>query len=277
MTDSQQPQDSMIILRKFLIEYPLYHKLKYTFILRNSNLGQTLLLPSLHMYCQTCASDQTFNVYGRSDNRYQIREGVSLLEYQCVSCKDFMQVYILSFELIGNNIVGITKVGQFPPIDIGIDLELKSKLGPYVGLYKKGRICESQGYGIGAYAYYRRIVELVIDTLLDDIPNLLSDEGKKEYAIALVKTKSTQVAQEKIALVKDLLPPILRPNGVNPLSILHGTLSQGLHTGSDEECLDSASQIREVLVFLVHQISTVSSASKSFTESMRKLLERRSK
>jgi hypothetical protein len=229
------------------------------------------------MYCQTCASEQTFNVYGRSDNRRQIIEGVSLLEYQCVSCKDFKQVYILSFELIENNMVGITKVGQFPPIDIAIDLELRSKLGPYVELYKKGRICESQGYGIGAYAYYRRIVELVIDTLLDDVPNLLSDEEKKEYAIALVKTKSTQVAQEKIALVKDLLPPILRPNGVNPLSILHGILSQGLHTGSDEECLDSASQIREVLVFLVHQISTASSASKNFTESMRKLLERRSK
>ncbi|MDZ7680350.1 MAG: hypothetical protein U5J63_01245 [Fodinibius sp.] len=93
--------------------------------------------------------------------------------------------------------------------------------------YKKGLICESQGYGIGAFSYYRRIVE-DIDDLLDEISSLLKGEELDKYQEALQKTKKTNVTQDKIELVKDLLPQILRPDNMNPLSTLHSTLSEGL-------------------------------------------------
>jgi hypothetical protein len=62
---------------------------------------------------------------------------------------------------------------------------------------------------------------------------------------------------------------------VNPLSILHGSLSEGLHDETDEECLNSAKNIREVIIFLVNQISLHRESSKRFTDSMRKLLEKK--
>ena len=121
-------------------------------------------------------------------------------------------------------------------------------------IYKKGLACESIGYGIGAFAYYRRITELVIDKLLDSIKDCLLEEEKPNYIEALEFTQNSHIAEEKIALVKDLLPPSLRPNNYNPLAILHELLSEGIHNLPEEECLEDAKSIREILIFLVDQI-----------------------
>jgi hypothetical protein len=93
--------------------------------------------------------------------------------------------------------------------------------------------------------------------------------------IALQKTKDTRVTQDKINLVKDLLPPILRPDGQNPLSVLHGVLSEGLHGMSDEECMDNAISIRNTLVYLVHQVTATKNTSKTFSDSMKSLLQKK--
>jgi hypothetical protein len=139
----------------------------------------------------------------------------------------------------------------------------------------QGLACESHGYGIGANAYYRRIVEEIIDELLESITELIDPHEKSKYLEAIEETKKTIVAQEKIALVKDLPPAILRPEGMNPLSILHSSLSEGLHERTDEECLEAAKHIREILIFLVNQIALHRESSRRFTASMRKLLERK--
>ena len=168
------------------------------------------------------------------------------------------------------------KVGQEPPWDISIDPTLAKALGDRVGYYKKGLINESQGYGIGAFAYYRRVVEEIIDDLLTEIGDLLAGEEHKEYLSALEKVRQSRVAQDKIAFVKDLLPPILRPDNRNPLSILHSELSGGLHGRDDEECIRSAATVREVLEFLVRGMSARKAEASRFTESMQKLLDRKS-
>lgn len=136
-------------------------------------------------------------------------------------------------------------------------------------------VCESQGYGIGAYAYYRRIIESIIDSLLDSIADLIVEGEKQRYLKALEKTKKTTIAQEKIDLVKDLLPEILRPDGMNPLNLLHTTLSEGLHAKTDDECLEIAGSIREILIFFVNRILQTKQTSKKFTTSMRKLLDKK--
>ena len=99
------------------------------------------------------------------------------------------------------------------------------------------------------------------------------DSERDKYREALKKTKQTRIAQEKIALVKDMLPAILRPNNMNRLSVLHDQLSGGLHTGSDEQCLGRAAHIREVLIFLVQQLKQTRQTATAFTDAMRKLLD----
>ena len=93
-----------------------------------------------------------------------------------------------------------------------------------------------------------------------------------QYQKALSSVRQTSVAREKIKLVKDLLPDVLRPEGINPLDVLYKALSVGIHQLSDEECLEMAETVREALSYLVIQVSVHKQTSKEFTERMRNLL-----
>jgi len=259
--------------REFLEKYPLYRRFKFT-------IPATLdLLPvtAVHMRCESCASEQTFvkvNDYWE-DFSYENppAKGVMLrLRYLCTSCQKFGRDFLVKLDEDGKFIM---KVGQYPAWDISGDANVESLLGDSANYFKRGLICESQSYGIAAFAYYRRIVEEIIDQLLDDIADLLAGDELDLYKEALAKTKETRVASEKIDLVKDLLPPILRPGGMNPLGTLHQVLSEGLHAESDERCMELAMAVREVLVFLASQVASSRSAGRSFTDRMKQLLEQK--
>lgn len=244
------------------------------------------------MYCARCESDQTFNMvneYYEVDyniNTY-VHQTLLRLLYQCSACESFQRRFLVRFWLenivqkneagedITQEVVYMEKVGQHPSWDIAMDKELETLLGDHAEFYKRGLICESQGYGIGAFAYYRRIIEEIIDGLLVSIEDLIVAEDKEKYATALAAVKKTTVTQEKIRLVKDLLPVSLRPNDMNPLDALHSALSEGLHTENEEDCLEYAEAIRDALVFLVNRLIRTKSENKSFTDSMRRILDKK--
>jgi hypothetical protein len=272
--------------KKFLEEYPLYKKYISDGI--NYWINRDLSKPAIHMFCKICDSGQTFNM----TNEYYEVDGVHdqviagqvvRSRYLCTSCKKSIRLFFIEF---GKVVVKeedkdvekryMMKVGQNPPWDIEMDRELEKLLGGRVEYYKKGLICESQGYGIGAFSYFRRITEEIINELLGSVEELLIGEDKTNYHNALEEVKKTIVTQEKIELVKDLLPESLRPNGINPLSALHSALSEGLHAKSDEDCLEYADAVRNALVFLVNRLMRTKSENKNFTESMKKILHHKS-
>ncbi len=260
--------------KKFVEEYSLYRKFKVD---RLPPKTDQLPVVQVNMECPKCASNQTFvmtNKYYENcgHTNFPVEGLVFRMVYMCVHCQEFERVFYVK---VDENRECLMKVGQYPAWEIKGDANIEKLLGEHSGYYRKGLICESQGYGIGAFGYYRRIVEETIDKMLDEIAELLSEEDLARYQGALAKTKETTITQEKIDLVKDLLPPILRPEGMNPLSALHSALSEGLHAGSDEECLEFAGTCREILVFLVNQVAASKAASKGFTASMRKLLEKK--
>jgi len=230
--------------------------------------------PPIRIHCHTCDCLQTFNMSNEYYENYpydsQFSGKVIRIVYLCSACKEYECFFLLQFAEDY-----IMKVGQYPLWEIVPDKKLSELLGAHQDYYKKGLVCESQGYGIGAYAYYRRIIEEIIDSLLYSITDLIPESEKQQYLEALNQTKKTIVAQEKIELVKDLLPEILRPDGMNPLNLLHSTLSEGLHAKTDEECLEIAGSIRDILVFLVNQILQTKESSKKFTTHMRKLLNKK--
>ena len=261
--------------KEFLESYPLYRK----FNAEIPELAHSLPKARVNMPCKTCASNQTFqmtNEYwevGRISN-HVVAGGNYRLCYMCTHCEQFQRLF---FIVVDSNLKWTMKIGQYPAWEIAGDANIETLLGAHASYYKKGLVCESQGYGVGAFGYYRRIVEEVIDALLDEISHLLAGPELVNYQAALDKTKQTFVAQDKIDLVKELLPPILRPDGINPLGALHSALSQGLHADSEESCLEQAAACREVLVFLVSQIAATRNASKGFTDSMKKLLDKKAR
>jgi len=260
--------------KEFLEEYPLFKKLKAKM---PSTLDAFPKVP-INMKCLECDSMQTFNMINsyfelQPYANYSARHTLVRLDYLCQSCKTFHREF---FIYIGNDLDYIYKVGQFPEWEIKLDKNLEKTLGKHSATFKKGLVCESQGYGIGAFSYYRRITEQIIDELLDSINDLIDEANKEKYMLALIQAKKTRVTQEKIDLVKDLLPSILRPNNINPLGILHSELSEGLHAETDENCLEIATHLREVLTFLVNQIIQSKSSASRFTDSMKAILDKKS-
>lgn len=261
--------------REFLETYALYRK----FNCKVQDSADKLPKPSIKMWCEVCHSDQTFNMVndywdGYAYTNVSTAGSEYWLRYKCMWCNNYKRNFFIK---IGDKLDFITKIGQYPAWNISGNKDIEALLGDHKEYFRRGQICESQGYGIAAFAYYRRIVEEVIDQLLNEIVVLMAESEKVAYEAALEKTKQTRVATEKIDLVKDLLPPILRPSNMNPLSVLHGKLSEGLHAESDEECLDSAASVREILVFLTAQVTSASKAARSFTEGMKMLLDKKGK
>jgi hypothetical protein len=261
--------------KQLLEDYPLYRKI----ILPRALPVSLDKLPEvrINMSCAICKSKQTFAMTskywdGFAYKNHPAHGQVVRLRYLCIHCQAYRREFYVRISEDG---ASLAKVGQFPSWEIDGDPNVERLLGGHSQYFRRGLICESQGYGIGAFGYYRRIVEEVIDGLLDEVSELLADDDLAAYQTALAKTKLTNVTQEKIDIVKDLLPPILRPNGMNPLSALHSALSEGLHADSDETCLEFAAASREVPVFLVSQVSANRSASRSFTDNMKKLLTKK--
>ncbi len=267
--------DQIELESKFFEEYPLYREFTISF---DPKIVDVIHLPPLVMFCEKCSEIKTFRCsdiayMGKPKETISIRPNqIKVCTFYCTHCLDCNRYFIIRCS--PNN---VEKIGQYPSWDINIDRDFLKLLGEYRKNYKKGIICESQGYGIGAYAYYRRIVEEIIDKLLNSISDLLDEDEKKNYEAALEKTKKEIIAAKKIELVKDLLPASLRPGNINPLDILYQALSKGIHNETDEECLELAEQIRKILLNLVINISKQKEYRREITESMRKVLNKTKK
>lgn len=278
-----------MITKQFLETYPLYKKAEIEIPYYSTYLDD-VTTPAINMNCSKCKSMQTFNISNQiwelragsqqSAQRVEIWNIPIRCVYVCSACNTFSYYFYIQFFQTGTVKKKDTtfykgyykKIGQSPSWEIDIDKNLEKALGDDAELYKKGLVCESQSYGIGSYAYFRRITENVIDELLNSIADLLDEEDKEQYKAALEKVKKTRVTEEKIELVQDLLPSSLQPDGYNPLKALHSALSDGIHNRTDEECLDLAETIKAILTYLLEEIRSRSDKAKNFSEKMKKLL-----
>ncbi len=270
---------------KFLETYTLYRKFEGEFP-RDLN---RMPAPAINMTCHNSTCDdgntRTFNlkykynhtvidaIRNNSISVTQAYQTIVNAVYVCTSCTTYQRTFHLLFDF---DMIHVMKVGQYPPWREKIKPELKKLLGDQTDLYQKALILESQSYGIGAFAYYRRIVEEQITKLVEDIEVLIPESDKAAYQEAVERVRETHIASDKIELVKDLLPSSLKPNNINPLDIIYGHLSGGLHGKDEEECLEIAESLRESVIYLITKVYENRDADKEFSERMKKLLEKKS-
>lgn len=256
--------------KEFLENYSLFRKMKINLPDYFHNLEK----PTINMKCLKCELIQTFKMeksYFRQSH-INIAGVKKSIIYTCQSCNMFTREFQVYFSSEKDYVY---KYGQYPEWEIKIEKNLEKNLGKYSSNFRKGLVCESQGYGIGAFSYYRRIVEDIIDELLDSIKDLIDEKEKEIYVKALEKTKETTITQEKIKLVKHLLPSNLKIKGVNPLGLLHEQLSLGLHKKTDETCLDDANLLRIIMTFLINQVNQSRETKTFFNDSMKSLLKKK--
>jgi hypothetical protein len=219
-----------------------------------------LELPPVMLHCDGagCAGERWFDPERTTITTNTRR---CLITYTCRNCRETSKLYGFLLQppktlpIVGKALFGMVKVAEWPEFGPHTPPRVSALLGRDRDLYFKGRRSESQGLGIGAYSYYRRVVEHQKNRLLDEILKVAEKTGARPDLRAAIEAakKETRFSQA-IAGVKDLIPDVLKIDGQNPLTLLHTALSKGLHELSEAECLARAGAIRVVLVELADRM-----------------------
>ena len=124
--------------------------------------------------------------------------------------------------------------------------------------------------GIAAVAYLRRVVENRINDVLDVLA-----EAAQEHSFAAEELKKIKDAKrsfrfdDKIDYAAKLLPPHLRPEGKpNPIDVLHDLTSDGLHSKSEEECIDVFDKVRKIFEYVFGNLNVQIEDARAFVKSL---------
>jgi hypothetical protein len=177
-----------------------------------------------------------------------------------------------------DNIYNARKIGEWPPFSKPISNKAMDLISSDKDLFRNGFQCESLGFGLGAFSYYRRVVENQWNRLVDEIIKVATKNQASPETIATISSakEGTQFSKN-VRSISDAIPASLMMKGQNPLLLLHNAISSGLHNESDEECLELAASIRAILVELAESISAALRNDKELGAAIATLLKKREK
>jgi hypothetical protein len=259
-------------LEVILQSWALYRVLEYT------GANELYVVPKhLSLYCNTCQKDTFWET--RLEQNITYRAGFTSKEYTCRNCGlGTVRYYFYWKEEEKSS--EFLKVGQRPELEEQVSGSLGAALNTdNLKMYKTALRLRNFNLGIAAVAYMRRIVENRMNDMLD----VLYEAAIAHNAPAEILAQHEGIKREKRFSVKvgyagDLLPRSLRPAGQpNPIAILHELASEGLHSRTDEECIDIFDECRETFEHVFGKMRIETEAAKAFVKEMAKLAERRAK
>ena len=230
--------------------------------------------PTLWMYCPSpsCQSEKFFDAeYGIES----MKDGQSKFTFEtftCRHCKQYKKTFSLLLE--GKQSGEVVKLGESPPFAPHTPSKLKHLVESDRDRYMKGRMAESYGLGVGAFAYYRQVVENIKTQLFTEIIKVVGlRPGNEKLIKELEAAKKEGQFSKAVGKIKRVLPDVLLYKGHSPLLLLHSALSENLHEGSDESCLKLAQNIRIVLSDLAERISFALKEESSLDEAFSELMK----
>jgi hypothetical protein len=196
--------------------------------------------------------------------------------YLCRNCQKTSKAFALIVFCNGSNNGSAYKFGELPVYGPPIPARVITLIGPDRDHFLLGRRAENHGLGIGAFAYYRRVLENQKGRIINEIARVAKKLGAPKEVLQDFE-KAAAETQFKTAIddIKAGLPSVLMIEGHNPLTLLHTALSEGLHTEDDKTCLELAQSIRTVLTELAERMSSVLKDQQELHSAVSKLLNRK--
>lgn len=225
-----------------------------------SVVSRILSTPEIQLHCpsESCNGLRFFRRSVNADIEFPSKQPKLLyLTYACSNCRQSTKTFSLRVIRDADDDSGTCfKFGEAPAYGQPTPPQLIKLIGPDRELFLQGRRCENQNLGIGAFVYYRRVVEDQKNRILEQIIKVSEKVGASQQQLAQLEAARAE-SRFTVALesVKDALPQSLLINGHNPLTLLHSALSEGLHQQTDEECLRIASSVRIVLAELSERLA----------------------
>lgn len=207
--------------------------------------------PELTLYCDSekCKRDMSF-----SSNNDPDKDGLNdeinnnkFMVYTCNNCNKYIKVFAIRIQPSQKN-SKVFKFGEFPYFGPPTPPRLITIIRDDKELFVKGLSTENQGFGMGAFAYYRRVVENQKDRIFDEFISATKKISPNNPIIQELEAgkKETQF-NNAVKKIKKALPESLLIKGHNPLTLLYNALSTGLHNYNDDDCLELAGDIRNIL------------------------------
>lgn len=238
--------------------------------------------PEIQLHCPTgnCNGVRFFRCSDQYSGRLTRKRTNIFINYICSNCKKYMKTFSIMAQCESElaTIGTATKYGEYPVYGPPTPPKLLKLVGPDRSLFLKGRRCENQGLGVGAFTYYRRVVENQKNRILGEILKVSEKLNMPEDRLSNINEaiKETQFTKS-LTLVKDSIPESLLINGHNPILLLHDALSDGVHNLEDDDCLAYASSIRVILGELSDRISQALKEEAELSHALSTLLARKRK
>jgi hypothetical protein len=240
----------------------------------NSLNRLVLAEPDILLHCSTPLCDGLRKFHCTSDTAY-ISKGwnFKFIVYVCRNCETTTKTFALAVNSAGGASGQVEKFGEIPTFGPPTPARFIKLVGPDRELFLKGRRAEIQGLGIGAFVYYRRVVERQKGRIIEEIGRVAKNLGATAATLKLFDeaAKETQFTKA-VELIKSAIPESIRINGHNPLTLLHSTLSQGIHDKTDDQCLALATSVRVLLNELSERLSQLLKDDAELQKALKHLL-----
>ena len=236
--------------------------------------------PTIELYCSNskCAGFRFADPQETPEHFDLGQDRLLWCHYTCRNCRRVLKTYgIAATAPAGKGQSGFAlKIGEYPLFGPHLPPGVLELLGEDKDYFLKGHQSEAQGLGIGAFAYYRRVVENQRTHIFDQIISAAQHVGADAGMIDRLKhLREHWRFQQSVDEIKGCLPQILLIEGNNPLELLHPVLSDSIHDRSDDEALEIASEIRLVLINLAERIALAKTQSEELKQAVAKLSARK--
>ncbi len=244
---------------------------------RHGDWVRVLRTPELHLHCDEdkCDGLRFFRCVSGEQEILRTEYRLIYVTYRCSNCQKNEKIFSLAAKLNDpNGDAGeIFKFGEVPAFGPPTPSRLLKLIGPDREIFLKGRQCENQGLGIGAFVYYRRVVEAQKNRILQQIIKVSERLKLAPEKIGTLKKAIDETRfSEALKMAKDALPESLLIDGHSPLQLLHSALSEGVHELSDAECLAHAGSIRVVLGELADRMAQAVKDEAELTKALHHLV-----
>ncbi len=245
----------------FLSNYPPgeIQTIKNLGISRSPNASPILIKPRLKLHCPNsiCNGVRFFDSYQTKKITLIEKWSRIFLHYSCANCRTHSKIYAIMARWNTDMDEGeAIKVGEWPPFGPKVSTQVISILGENKDLFLMGRRAEIHGLGIGALAYYRKVIERQKNHLINEIIRVVRRTGSSETQIEKLKSaKMEKGFTDAVGLISDALPQALLIGGYNPLALMDQAISKGIYVQNDADALKLATALRRILSELAERVA----------------------
>ena len=236
--------------------------------------------PKLQLHCTNSDCQGTRYFAATSEVHVDFRHNNhEYLTYKCCNCGTSHKTFALRARYKPDlSKWVILKYGEAPMFGPPSPARAITLIGGEKELFLKGRDCENQGMGIGAFTYYRRVIESQKNRIFDELIRVINKISPEDAVLKEIEAakKETQFTRA-VDVIKHALPQSLFINGYNPLTLLHSALSEGVHEHNDDECLELASSIRTVLFEFAERLGNALKEEANLNSAINKLANKKPK